>query len=74
LFSLGLSPSAFAAEARLLLAGKLYESGRLTSGQAAQLCGLGRVAFLLALPRIGVSVTNLGPDDAEDEVAFARGR
>jgi hypothetical protein len=31
-----------------------------------------RVAFLVTLPRVGVSVSNLSPDDAGDELAFAR--
>lgn len=41
-FSLGLSAQEFSEEARFLLAAKLYELGRLTSGQAAELCGKGR--------------------------------
>jgi predicted HTH domain antitoxin len=63
----------FEREAKLLLAAKLFELGRLSSGKAAELCGLGRVEFLLALPRIGVSISNLRPEDADDEAAFARG-
>ena len=31
-----------------------------------------RVQFLLALPRIGVKVSNLSVDDVDDELAFAR--
>jgi predicted HTH domain antitoxin len=72
LLATGQSPSEFADEARLLLAAKLYELGRLSSGQAAKLCGMARVAFLAALPRIGVKVSNMSPDDADDELAFAR--
>ncbi len=55
LFSSGLTRGAFDEEARFLLAAKLYEVGRLSSGLAAKLCGKGRVDFLLALPRIGVA-------------------
>lgn len=72
LLGLGLSPDEFSAEAKFLLAAKLYELGRLTSGQAARLCGMERVAFLLALPRAGVTVSNLRPEDADAEIAFAR--
>jgi hypothetical protein len=54
----------------LLLTAKLYELGRLSSGQAARLCGKARVDFLLSLPRIGVSISNLRPEDAEAEVRF----
>jgi hypothetical protein len=38
---------------------------------AAELCGMSRVAFLMSLPRVGVSLSNLQPEDALDEVAFA---
>ncbi len=70
LFSVALSPEEFAAEARFLLAAKLYELGKLTSGQAAKLCGKGRVDFLFSLRRIGVSMINLRPEDAEEELDF----
>ena len=73
LFSSGLTQREFDTEARLLLAAKLFEMGRLSSGQAAHLCGKGRVDFLLALPRTGVSMSNLGPEDADAEVEFIRG-
>lgn len=39
----------FARELRLLAAVKLYELGRLSSGRAAELAGMPRVEFLLAL-------------------------
>lgn len=72
LLSVGLSEDEFAEEARFLLAAKLYELGKLSSGQAAVLCGKGRVDFLLSLPRVGVSISNLRPEDAEAEIAFLR--
>ena len=72
LFSIGLSREEFDEEARFLLAAKLYELGKLTSGQAAQLCGKGRVDFLLSLPRVGVSISNLRSEDADAEVDFIR--
>lgn len=63
----------FDAEAKFLLAAKLYELGRLSSGQSARLCGKARVDFLLSLPRIGVSISNLRPEDADVELRFLRG-
>lgn len=72
LFSSGLTRGAFDEEARFLLAAKLYEMGRLSLGQAAKLCGKGRVDFLLSLPRIGVAISNLQPEDIEAEVEFIR--
>jgi predicted HTH domain antitoxin len=71
LANIALSPEEFAEEARLLLAAKLYEQGRLSSGQAAKLCGKGRVDFLFSLARIGVPMSNLRPEDAELEIDFA---
>jgi len=62
----------FDSEAKLLLAAKLYELGKLSSGRAARLCGRGRVEFLLALPRIGIPISNLQPEDADMEVEFLR--
>ena len=50
--------ASFARELRLLAAVKLYELGRLSSGRAAELAGMPRVEFLLALGRYqGVSVS-----------------
>jgi predicted HTH domain antitoxin len=72
LFNIRLSEQAFTEEARFLLAAKLYEQTKLSSGQAAKLCGKERLDFLLSLPRIGVSISNLQPEDADAEIAFAR--
>ena len=71
LVNVGLSPEEFADEARLLLAAQLYEQGKLSSGQAAKLCGKGRVDFLLSLARLGLPMSNLRPDDSELEIDFA---
>ncbi len=73
LAGLGLSPDEFAREAGFLLAAKLYDLGRLSSGQAARLCGIARVDFLMALSRVGVHASNLRPEDAEAELEFAHG-
>ena len=72
LVNVGLSPDEFADEARLLLAAQLYKQGKLSSGQAAKLCGKGRVDFLFSLARVGMPMSNLRPDDAELEIDFAR--
>lgn len=72
LFSLGISHQQFTEEAPFLLAAKLYEMGKLTSGQAARLCGRSRVDFLLSLPRVGVSISNLGEEDAAAEIEFLK--
>ncbi|HFD40014.1 MAG TPA: UPF0175 family protein [Anaerolineae bacterium] len=45
---------AFGREMRVLAAVKMYELGRLTSGRAAELAGMSRIEFLLALERYRV--------------------
>ena len=54
----GSTTERFESEARMALAMKLFEMGRLTSGQAAQLAGVSRVAFLFNCPQWNVSVVN----------------
>jgi predicted HTH domain antitoxin len=50
---LHLSPAAFEYEAKMALAVKLFELGRLTSGQVVRLAGVSRVTFLLECHRFG---------------------
>ena len=68
----GVSEADFAKEATFLLAAKFYEQGKLSSGQAAQLCGKERVEFLYTLPTAGVSISNLSSEEAKQELEFAR--
>ncbi len=70
LLGVGLSPAQFSEEAKFLLAAKLYELGKLTSGQAAKLCGKGRVEFLYSLEKADVPMSNLIPEDADAELDF----
>jgi hypothetical protein len=51
LLSLKLTPERFEAEARMLLAIKLYEQGRVTTGIAAQVAGIDRVTFMFELDK-----------------------
>ena len=51
--SAGASAETLATEAKFMLALKLFEVGRLSSGRAGQLCGMGRVEFLFAAGRAG---------------------
>ena len=72
LLSLKESPEQFEAEARLLLAVKLYELGRLSTGRAAALAGMDRVEFLFALRRFSVSPVGVEPEELERDLENAR--
>ncbi len=50
-----------------MLALKLFEVGRLSSGKAGKLCGMGRVEFLLAARRARVPVVALDDDELNAE-------
>ena len=69
---LKMSDDDFAHEAQLLLAIKLFELGKLTSGKAAELAGMPRVAFLHILDRYGVSAINLQAEEVEYELTAAK--
>ena len=71
LFALGISDKQFSADAKFLLAAKLYELGRISSGQAARLADKSRVEFLFSLSQIGVPLSNLKTEDIADELNFA---
>lgn len=62
------SPEDFEAEAKRAMAVKLFELGRLSSGQAAQLIGISRVEFLLTCRQMGVASVEW--DDKEIEAEF----
>ena len=47
---------------RLAAAMKLYELGRISSGAAAELAGIGRVEFLDRLAEFGVNAFQESPD------------
>ena len=65
----GVSSDSLVGEAKFMLALKLFEVGRLSSGKAGKLCGMGRVEFLLAAGRAGVPVLALGDDELSAEFA-----
>jgi predicted HTH domain antitoxin len=72
LWALQQEPDEFAEEARLLLALKLYETGKVSTGIAAQLAGVPRVAFFFILGQHGLSPFGQTPDELEEDVANAR--
>lgn len=55
----------------MIIASKLYEEGKLSSGQAAEIAGLSKRAFIELLGRYGVSVFSTLVSDLESDIANA---
>jgi predicted HTH domain antitoxin len=72
LWALQQEPEEFEAEARLLLALKLYETGKLSSGLAAKLAGVPRVTFFFLLGQHGLSPFGEEPEELERDLENAR--
>jgi predicted HTH domain antitoxin len=56
------------ADAELLLAVKLFETNKLSLGQAAELSGYSYPAFLEVLRKNKIPVVNYSPSDLEKEL------
>lgn len=72
LWALQQAPEEFEAQARLLLAVKLYETGKLSTGLAAQLAGVPRVTFMFLLGQYGLSPFGETPDELKGDLENAR--
>jgi len=71
LWALQQEPEEFASQARILLAVKLYETGKLSTGLAAQVAGVPRTAFFYLLGQHGLSPFGETPDELENDLAHA---
>ena len=69
---LNLTEESFQEEARMAMAAKLFEMGRLTSGQAAALAGVPRVTFLLSCRRFGVPSVAWDREELQSEFEGAQ--
>ena len=56
----------------MILATKLYEQGKLSLGQAAELAGLSKRAFMEVLGDYGVSVFNYSTDSLDSDLENAK--
>lgn len=57
-------------EAQLLLAVKLFETGKLSIGQAAKLAGYSKRTFIELLSKMGIPVINYPSEDLEREISL----
>ena len=71
LMSLKKSPEEFAAMAPLYLAVKLYELGRVSTGMAARLANMSRVAFMFELAHFGLSPFGSDSDELVEDLSNA---
>jgi predicted HTH domain antitoxin len=71
LFALNMTAEAAARELRLAAAVKLYETGRLSAGAAAELAGVPTPVFLMRLADFGVAALDLSEAELEADVASA---
>lgn len=59
-------------EALMAIAARLYEKGKLTIGQAAELAGLSKNSFMEVLANYGVSVFNFSESDLDQDIENAK--
>ncbi len=55
-------------EVKMLVAGGLYEKGRLSAGEAATIVGLSKRAFLEVLAKYGFSILGYTVEELEDDL------
>jgi len=68
--TIDLPPSISTDEAKLLLAAKLYEVGKLSLGKAANLAGYSKSTFIELISKMGIPVVNYPADNLEQEIAL----
>ena len=72
LLALGLTPEEFHEEAKILIAVKLYEMGRLSTGAAAGFANVPKPLFLNKLSDYGVDTFDLSEEEIQRDLSGAR--
>ena len=67
-----MTPEEFREEAKILIAVKLCEMGRLSTGAAAELADVPKPLFLTKLADYGVDTFNLSKEELQSDLASAR--
>jgi len=67
-FAVHMTPRELDHHLRLMAALKMFELGQISSGKAAELCGMSRVDFFHTCSRYRVSIINWQPEDIEKEL------
>lgn len=60
-------------ETKMILASRLYELGKLSLGQAAQMVGYSKQTFMELLGDYGVSIFNYSADELKKDIKNAEG-
>jgi len=58
-------------EMQMILAAHLYEDGRISAGQGAEMVGMSKQTFIEMLGKYGVNYFNQTPEELEEEVRNA---
>ena len=69
--SVRMSVPEFEQELKMALAAKLFELGRIPSGQAAALAGLARIVFMKNLSRLNARSVDWDADEFTQEITNA---
>ena len=72
MLALGLSPDQFREEAKILIAIKLYEMGRLSTGAAAKFAGVPKPLFLTKLAGYGADTFDLSDEELRQDMTHVR--
>ncbi len=62
------TPDEFARELRLAAAIHWYSRGQISQGRGAEIAGMDRRSFILALGRAGVDAIQVSPEELKEEV------
>ena len=60
-------------EAKMWLASRLYEKGKLSLGQGADMAGVSKRTFMELLGRYGVNLFDINEEELDDDISNAAG-